>query len=92
MAVSPSRRLIHAASLAAAVRDLHQPESSLHSWCGLWRRPEPGEWVQLQEPLEPMSSGEALLLCERSHNVWLAWVPDYGEIALSLQEFCPASP
>lgn len=48
---------------------------------------QPSTWVRLREAPSPYSSTEALLLCREGLNQWLAWVPDYGEISLSVHEF-----
>lgn len=48
---------------------------------------EPSTWVRLLEPPSDFSSDEALLLCQCSDDRWLAWVPDYGEISLHLDQF-----
>jgi hypothetical protein len=47
---------------------------------------QPSTWVRLREAPSPYSSTEALLLCREGLNQWLAWVPDYGEISLSIHE------
>lgn len=47
---------------------------------------QPNTWVQVQHDLNAIASQEALLLC-RDANHWLAWIPDYGEIRLDLNEF-----
>ncbi|MGB7894578.1 MAG: hypothetical protein WCF82_22125 [Microcoleus sp.] len=48
----------------------------------------PSMWVKLFNPPTAFSFDEAWLLCECSEEEWLAWIPDYGEILLSTQEFC----
>lgn len=48
----------------------------------------PSTWVKLFKPPTAFSFDEAWLLCECGENQWLAWVPDYGEIVLSTDEFC----
>lgn len=48
---------------------------------------EPSTWVKLVQPPSVFSSDEALLLCQCSDNQWLAWVPEYGEIVLDMDEF-----
>jgi hypothetical protein len=57
------------------------------------RPPEylPSTWVKLLEPPTPFSWAEALLLCQCSDELWLAWIPDYGEHFLTLDEFYPLS-
>ena len=45
-------------------------------------------WVRLFNPPTAFSFDEAWLLCECSEEKWLAWIPDYGEILLSTNEFC----
>jgi hypothetical protein len=45
-------------------------------------------WVKLFNPPTAFSFDEAWLLCECSEEKWLAWIPDYGEILLSTNEFC----
>ncbi len=48
----------------------------------------PSTWVKLFNPPTAFSFDEAWLLCEYSEEKWLAWIPDYGEILLSTNEFC----
>ena len=48
----------------------------------------PSMWVKLFNPPTAFSFDEAWLLCECSDEKWLAWIPDYGEILLSKDEFC----
>jgi hypothetical protein len=50
-------------------------------------KPEPATWVRLLYPPTAYSFGEAWLLCEMANDRWLAWVPDHGEILLTLDEF-----
>jgi hypothetical protein len=47
----------------------------------------PSTWVKLRELPSPFSADEALLLCQYSENQWLAWVPEYGEILLDVDQF-----
>lgn len=49
--------------------------------------PEPSTWVKLVQAINLFSSEEALLLCPLACNVWLAWIPDYGEAILARQAF-----
>lgn len=49
--------------------------------------PEPSTWVKLVQPPSVFSADEALLLCQCSETQWLAWVPEYGEIVLDIDEF-----
>jgi hypothetical protein len=49
---------------------------------------EPSTWVKLLNPPTAFSFDEAWLLCQYSADAWLAWVPDYGEILLTTDEFC----
>ena len=48
----------------------------------------PSTWVKVLNPPTAFSFDEAWLLCECSEDRWLAWIPDYGEIVLSIDEFC----
>ncbi|GET43713.1 MULTISPECIES: hypothetical protein [Microseira] len=48
----------------------------------------PSVWVKVLNPPTAFSFDEAWLLCEYSENQWLAWIPDYGEILLRIDEFC----
>jgi hypothetical protein len=48
----------------------------------------PSTWVKVLHPPTAYSFDQAWLLCEYSENQWLAWIPDYGEILLSTDEFC----
>ncbi|HEY9908378.1 MAG TPA: hypothetical protein V6D18_12330 [Thermosynechococcaceae cyanobacterium] len=43
-------------------------------------------WVKLVEPPTPFSADEALLLCQASETEWVAWIPDYGEILLKIEQ------
>jgi hypothetical protein len=49
---------------------------------------QPSTWVKLFNPPTAFSFDEAFLLCEYSEDKWLAWIPDYGQILLGLDEFC----
>lgn len=44
-------------------------------------------WVKLSQSPHSDSEEEALLLCEKSSGVWVAWAPSYGEIILDKSEF-----
>nr|WP_199290283.1 hypothetical protein [Leptolyngbya sp. FACHB-36] len=46
----------------------------------------PNTWVKLRHLPSAFSFDEALLLCQQSEHTWLAWVPDYGEILLDLEQ------
>jgi hypothetical protein len=66
--------------------------ASGRAWCRLADRPiatkfAPSTWVKLFNPPTAFSFDEAWLLCEYSEQKWLAWIPDYGEILLSTDEF-----
>ncbi|NJR66485.1 MAG: hypothetical protein HC772_16050 [Leptolyngbyaceae cyanobacterium CRU_2_3] len=50
-------------------------------------QPEPSTWVRLLYPPTAFSFDEAWLLCEIPGDRWLAWVPDHGEVLLTLDEF-----
>lgn len=49
---------------------------------------QPSTWVKLSEPPSSFCFEEALLLCQCSANLWLAWIPDYGEAVLHRSQFC----
>jgi hypothetical protein len=49
---------------------------------------QPSTWVKLFNPPTAYSFDEAWLLCQLSEEQWLAWIPDYGEILLNINEFC----
>lgn len=51
------------------------------------RQFSPSTWVKLRQPLTAYSFDEAWLLCEYDDRHWLAWVPDYGEVLLSIDDF-----
>jgi hypothetical protein len=51
------------------------------------RRYEPSTWVKLSNPPTAFSFDEAWLLCQCDDDTWLAWIPDYGEILLNVDEF-----
>jgi hypothetical protein len=44
-------------------------------------------WVQLQELPSPYCQDEALLLCQESEDVWVAWIPEHGEAVLHTSQF-----
>jgi hypothetical protein len=48
---------------------------------------QPGYWVSLLELPSPFSFNEALLLCQCSDGLWVAWIPDYGEAILDIKQF-----
>lgn len=45
-------------------------------------------WVKLHKPPTELCQGEALLLCQAANNQWVAWIPDYGKILLTSEDFC----
>jgi hypothetical protein len=49
---------------------------------------EPSTWVHLLESPSPFAYEEAFLLCQKSEDEWIAWIPDFGEIVLKIGEFC----
>ena len=49
---------------------------------------QPSTWVKLSEPPSSFCFEEALLLCQCSADLWLAWIPDYGEAVLHRSQFC----
>lgn len=44
-------------------------------------------WVQLLELPSSFSCDEALLLCHEFGDLWLVWVPGYGETVLHSSQF-----
>ncbi|MBD2080070.1 hypothetical protein [Leptolyngbya sp. FACHB-17] len=68
--------------------------SSIATWENLHRsipcapRFTPSMWVQLLKPPTTYSFDQAWLLCQCAEDQWLAWVPDYGEVWLTTDEFC----
>jgi hypothetical protein len=50
-------------------------------------QPEAATWVRLLYPPTDFSFDQAWLLCEMPGDRWLAWVPDHGEILLTLDDF-----
>jgi hypothetical protein len=44
-------------------------------------------WVKLLQRPNPYAADEAKLLCQGSDNVWVAWVPDHGEVVLDRSHF-----
>lgn len=44
-------------------------------------------WVKLIELPSEYSADKALLLCQESPEVWVAWVPDHGEVRLDRSNF-----
>lgn len=48
---------------------------------------QPSSWVEVLELPSPFCSDTALLLCQESEDQWLAWIPDYGEVKLSTDQF-----
>jgi hypothetical protein len=49
--------------------------------------PQPNTWVKLYKPLDLFCYDEALLLCQQSEFEWIAWIPDYGEVVLNVNQF-----
>ncbi|MEO1399915.1 MAG: hypothetical protein AAFV72_01520 [Cyanobacteria bacterium J06635_1] len=47
-----------------------------------------GDWVSLLKRPSDYAHDQALLLCELSEERWLSWIPDHGEAALCLRQFC----
>ncbi len=47
-------------------------------------------WVQLLELPTPFSNDEALLLCHEFGDLWVAWIPGYGEAVLHSSQFVEA--
>ena len=45
-----------------------------------------GSWVSLGQPPTAFSADEALLLCQASETEWVAWVADYGETVLTIDQ------
>ncbi|MDR9895166.1 hypothetical protein G7B40_011390 [Aetokthonos hydrillicola Thurmond2011] len=43
---------------------------------------ESGSWLKLYNVPEYLYFNEAILLCRNNDNIWLAWIPDYGEIQI----------
>jgi hypothetical protein len=41
-----------------------------------------GTWLKLSNLPNFFYFDEAILLCQKNENIWLAWIPDYGEILL----------
>ena len=75
-----------------------EPKSTVQ-WCSvsLNRRiqearaipqPQSNTWVKLLELLNPYCHDEALLLCQISDRKWAAWIPDHGEAAIDVEQFC----
>jgi hypothetical protein len=65
-------------------------EQSTFAWKKLQettQKIEPSTWVKLRQPPTAFSFDEAWLLCDCGNGQWLAWVPDYGEILLTVEEF-----
>ncbi len=48
-----------------------------------------GSWVKLLELPDSFSSDEALLLCHEFGDLWMVWVPGYGETVLHSNQFTP---
>ncbi|MCY7391615.1 MAG: hypothetical protein LH647_09025 [Leptolyngbyaceae cyanobacterium CAN_BIN12] len=44
-------------------------------------------WVKLHNPPSELCQDEALLLCQAANNQWVAWIPDYGKILLTAEDF-----
>lgn len=44
-------------------------------------------WVKLYKSPSEYSDMEALLLCEKSPDIWVSWVHGYGEICLNKSDF-----
>lgn len=48
----------------------------------------PSMWVQLLKPPTAYSFDQAWLLCQCAEDQWLAWVPEYGELLITTDDFC----
>lgn len=48
-----------------------------------------GNWVQLLDLPDSFSSDQALLLCHEFGDLWMVWVPGYGETVLHSNQFAP---
>ncbi len=46
-----------------------------------------GDWVKLFQSPSAYSFDEAKLLCQESTDIWVAWVPDHGEVVLDKSDF-----
>lgn len=44
-------------------------------------------WVKLLQPPSDYGFDEAKLLCQKSPDTWIAWVPDCGEVVLDRSHF-----
>jgi hypothetical protein len=44
-------------------------------------------WVKLLQPPSDYGFDEAKLLCQESPDIWVAWIPDHGEVVLDKSEF-----
>jgi hypothetical protein len=49
---------------------------------------EPSSWVHLLESPSDFAYEEAFLLCQKSDDEWIAWIPDFGEAVLHISQFC----
>jgi hypothetical protein len=49
--------------------------------------PQRDLWVQLRNPPAKYAEDTALLVCAADVDVWVAWVPGYGEILLTRSQF-----
>ncbi len=47
-------------------------------------------WVKLFQVPNEYCADEALLLCQESFDIWVAWVPGYGEMLLNRSNFSVA--
>ena len=46
-----------------------------------------GDWVKLFQSPSEYGFDEAVLLCQVSSDVWVAWIPDHGEVVLNRSDF-----
>lgn len=46
-----------------------------------------GDWVKLFQSPNEYGFDEAKLLCQKSSDTWVAWVPDHGEVVLDKSDF-----
>ncbi len=44
-------------------------------------------WVKLLQPPSDYACDEAQLLCQESPTIWIAWVPNHGEVKLDRSTF-----
>jgi len=69
------------------MRSAHRISAALQTQRSLPSSSISSAWVKLHHPPTELCQDEALLLCQAANNQWVAWIPDYGKILLTAEDF-----